>query len=171
MDEQRVQFSERRFAEPEALETARPKVLDEDVRTGQEPPQDRCTLCLAKVEPDAPLRSVHSQVIRSGPGAFRLVADPRRPPAARRVALGRLDLHDVGAEIGEEHRAVGPGEDGGTVDDTQAGERPNGRRGHPAMVTTPRDRRTVAPVTPPRPLLSHRLGGPSHRLGCSETQP
>ena len=32
-----------------------------------------------------------------------------RPDLARRIAVGRLDLDHLGAELGQEHRAVGPG--------------------------------------------------------------
>jgi hypothetical protein len=34
-----------------------------------------------------------------------------------------LDLHDVGAEVGERHRRVGAREDAREIDDADAGER------------------------------------------------
>ena len=39
---------------------------------------------------------------RDRPLGIRDVA-PERRPSPRRVAAGRLDLHDVGAELGEQH--------------------------------------------------------------------
>ncbi len=49
---------------------------------------------------------------------------PRQPP---RLAVDRLDLDDLGAEVGEEHAAERPGDDLGEVQDSDPGERP-GRR-------------------------------------------
>src|SRR5438309_1135148 len=47
---------------------------------------------------------------------------------ARHVALGWLDLDHVGAEVGQQHRAEGPGERLGQVEDAQVGERSRGHR-------------------------------------------
>src|SRR5262249_26778171 len=52
-----------------------------------------------------------------------LGADPGRAPAAGRVALWRLDLDHVRAEVTEHHRAVRPGEDSRAIDDADAFER------------------------------------------------
>ena len=46
-----------------------------------------------------------------------------RPREARHLAAGRLDLDDVGAEVGEQHRAVRPGERLREVDDPHTLER------------------------------------------------
>ena len=90
----------------------------------EQPAQDGGALGALEVEPDAALVAVDRQVVGGGPRPVgRRRSDPRRPPAARRVTLGRLDLDDVGAEVAEEHRAVRPGQDGRAVDDPQAGER------------------------------------------------
>ena len=84
---------------------------------------------LLEVEPDAALVPVDRQVVGRGPGLAgrRGRADPRRAPAARRVAVGRLDLDDVGAEVGQQHRAVRPGQDRRAIDDAQAGQRARAR--------------------------------------------
>ena len=52
----------------------------------------------------------------------------RGSEVAGEVAVGRLDLHDVGAEVGEQQRAVGPGDHRGEVDDAHAVERESGHR-------------------------------------------
>ena len=83
---------------------------------------------LPQVEPDRALVAVDRQVVGRGPRPGGLVADPRRAPAARRVALGRLDLDDVRARGREEHRAQRPGEDRRAVDDAETGERTGRRR-------------------------------------------
>ena len=46
-----------------------------------------------------------------------------RPGVAHHVAARRLDLHDVGAEVGEDLRRVRPHHHGGEVEDAHAGKR------------------------------------------------
>src|SRR6478672_5948400 len=91
---------------------------------------------MAEVDPDAALVAVDREVVGRGPRAVGVAADPRRPPTARRVALGRLELDHVGAEVAQEHRAVRPGEDRRAVDDAQAGEGTRGDLWHAADGTT-----------------------------------
>ena len=108
---------------PESGEATGPEVLDEHVGAGEEASKDGRAVGLLEVEPDAPLVAVDREEVGGGSRAVGLVADPRRSPAARRVALRRLDLDDVRPEVGQQHRAVGPGEDRRAVDDADAGER------------------------------------------------
>jgi hypothetical protein len=51
-----------------------------------------------------------------------------RAQVAREVAPGRLHLHDVGAEVGQQQRAVRAGDHRGEVDDTHTLERETGHR-------------------------------------------
>ena len=51
------------------------------------------------------------------------VAAVHRRPLAHRVALGRLDLDDLGAEVGEQHAAERAGGDLAELDDLEARER------------------------------------------------
>src|SRR6185503_169396 len=51
----------------------------------------------------------------------RMAERPRLPD---HVAVGRLDLDHVGAEVGEDLRRVRPHHDRGEVEDADAGERP-----------------------------------------------
>ena len=63
-----------------------------------------------------------AQVVR------RLAVAERRAPGARRIARpGPLDLDDVRAEVGEDHRAVRTREDAREIEHAHAGERRGGR--------------------------------------------
>ena len=64
------------------------------------------------------LVAVEAQVVRA------LALAPGRPPGARVVAAVRaLDLHDVGAEVAEQHRGERPGEHAREVGDEDAVQR------------------------------------------------
>ena len=52
-----------------------------------------------------------------------LVFREERPGEARHVAARRLDLDHVGAEVGEQHGAVGAGQHLGEVDHPQPAQR------------------------------------------------
>ncbi len=129
VDERRVQLAQDVVIEAEAGEATRPEVLDEDVAAGQQAAQHLGTVGLVQVERDRALVAVDREVVGRGPRVVGGVADPGWAPATGRIALGRLDLDDVGAEIAEEHRAVRAGEDRRRVDDPQAGERTRPGRG------------------------------------------
>ena len=100
MDEARVQRLERRVAEPQPVETARPEVLDEHVAAGDQAAEDLPAGVRREVEPDRALVPVDRQGVGRGARPVRLGPDPGRPPATRRVAIGRLDLDHVGTEVG-----------------------------------------------------------------------
>src|SRR5207253_2737133 len=69
-----------------------------------------------EVERNAPLAAVDGQKIG------RLAIRVRRPPGPRLVALTRaLDLDDVRAEVGEQHRAVRARENAGEVEHADRG--------------------------------------------------
>ncbi len=138
MDETRVDRRQLLVAEAQASEATGPEVLDDHVGAGEEASKNGRAIGLLEVEPDAPLVAVDGEVIGSGSRAIGLVADPWRSPAARRVALRRLDLDDVGPEVGQQHRAVGPGENRRAVDDAETGERAGRLTGHSPMVAGPR---------------------------------
>ena len=108
--------------EPEPREPADAVVLDQDVGLGQEAAKDAAAGLRLEVEADRALVAVHGQEVGRGLRAGRLVTDPRRAPAARRVALRRLDLDDVRAEVAQDHRAIGPREDRRAIRDADPGE-------------------------------------------------
>ena len=62
---------------------------------------------------------------------------PRGRPASQRIALGRLDLDDLGAAVGQQLRAVGAADPGREVDDPEPRERwrhgPAGRSRPPLL--------------------------------------
>ena len=123
MDELGVDGVERLVIEAEPREPAGPEVLDEHVGVLERPAQDRPAVVRAQVEAERALVAVDREEIGRGPSAGGRIPHPRRSPAAGRITLGRLDLDDVGTEVGEDHRAVRAGEDGREVDDADPAER------------------------------------------------
>ena len=68
----------------------------------------------SQVDRDALLSGVDAEKVS------RLIADERRSPLAAHVAASRaLDLINVGAELRHQHRAIGPGEGVGEVENAQ----------------------------------------------------
>ena len=130
MDESRVDPAQLAIVEPEPRESADTEVLDDDVGTPEEPPQDVLAGFGSQIDAHAALVAVHRQEVGGGSSARLLGADPRRAPGARRVALRWLDLDDVRAEVPEEHRAQRAGEDRRAVGHDEAGKRP----AHPGLV-------------------------------------
>ena len=126
MDESRVDPPQLDLVEPEPREAADTEVLDDDVGTPEQPPQDVLAGFGAQVDAHAALVAVHRQEVGGGSSARLLGTDPRRPPGAGRVALGRLHLDDVRAEVGEEHRAQRAGKDRRAVGHDEAGKRSAG---------------------------------------------
>ena len=101
VDDARVARADRVVAHAEPVGAAELEVLDHDVRASAQLERERPTLGIAEVEGAAALAAVDREVVR------RLAAGERRAPRAGLVAaLGPLDLDDVGAEVGEQHRAV-----------------------------------------------------------------
>jgi hypothetical protein len=111
----RAQRLEPRAVEAHRGDHAGTEVVDHDVG-GRDQPLER------------PLAGIGSQVEdRRALVAVERREVPRealddRALGAHRIALGWLDLDDVGAEVGEELRAERAGEDPGQVDDADARE-------------------------------------------------
>ena len=100
------------------------EVLDHDVGDGDEPPEERAPLLGVHLERDvsraARQAAVHERVRDAG----RLVHCGGRSEAVRRVpehlrARERLDLHDVGSELGEEESGGVPGDERAEGEDTK----------------------------------------------------
>ena len=134
VDEARVDRRQLVVAEAQSSQRAGSEVLDQRVRTAKQPAEDRRAIGLLEIEPDAPLVPVDSEEVGRRSRPVRFAADPRRAPASGRVPLGRLDLHDVRAQVAEKHRRVRSGEDGRAVDDAEAGQRTGWLGGHSPMV-------------------------------------
>jgi len=93
-------------------------VVHEEVRATQQPVQQLATRIGAQVEHDRSLVAVDRCEVRAAP--LGRVAPPRRSPGARLVAVGRLDLDDIGAEVGQQHGGERPGQHAADVDDADA---------------------------------------------------
>ncbi len=94
--------------EAPALEGAGAVVLDENVGGIAEPAEERAPSFPAEVEGDGLLAAV---VLLEGDAV-----------AVDLASAGRLDLNNLGAELGEEGGAEGGGKDLAGVDDAEAGE-------------------------------------------------
>ena len=106
-------------AEADLFERARPEILDQDVAPGDEAQQRVLRAVVAEVEHDRAL------VARIGLPVQLLAAVA---PVAQRIARRRLDLDDVGAEIGELEGEHVAGDQPRQVEHANAGER-SGRGG------------------------------------------
>ncbi len=106
------------IADARAARPRRTEVLDDDVRALHQPLDGGASALVGEVECDAALAPVERQVVGG------LAAVEWRPPGARLVArAGPLDLDHVGAEIGEEHRAIRAREDPREVEHPDPRER------------------------------------------------
>ena len=110
-------------ADAEAFERAGPEVLDEHVGVVGQPQQGVATVGGLQVEHDGALVPAE-QLPRVGVAA--LGWEPPYTPDT--VSARRLDLHDVGAEVGEMAGRARPREHRRHVDHTQIFERLHARR-------------------------------------------
>ena len=101
-------------AQPEAGEHARPVVLDHHVAGGREPPHQLDAFRGLEVDHDAALVAVERDEIDA------VGTDEMRLHGARQIALRRLQLDDLGAEIAQHLRAIRPRQDLRHVEDEQA---------------------------------------------------
>ncbi len=86
----------------------------------------RCASGVGEVERDRAFAAVDGEVVAGLAGvAAVLVLEKRRAPAAGVIARAwALDLHDVGAEIGEDLPGPWPRQDPAQVEDTDMRQRP-----------------------------------------------
>src|SRR6266852_1210265 len=123
IDQARVERGQGVVAEAETLHRARPEILDQDVGALHQIAQHVGTLRGLQIERDVPLVAVDDEIRR------RLAALVRRPGARFVARAGVFHLDDIGAHIGQEHAAEGPGEDAREIDDADTVER-EGSRDH-----------------------------------------
>ncbi len=93
-----------RIADAELVGHARREVLDHHVSGLQEPQCVRPTGVTSQVDDDAGLVAVEGEEDRA---ELTVVTKAAGPPSPRPLAVGRLDLDDLGPEIGQHHRAHG----------------------------------------------------------------
>ena len=147
VDELGVLAPEPLVAGAEPVGDSRPEVLDDDVGAPGEASKRLLRLRAREVERDAPLAPVDREEIGG------LASHVGRAPRARLVTVARsLDLDHVGAEVGEQHRAVRPREDAREVEHADAVERRHprivrrcARRPGRAARALPRGREPAAP--------------------------
>jgi hypothetical protein len=117
VDQSGVHRGQGLVADAQALGHPRPVVLDEDVgRPGQALDQLDARRLL-EVDGQALLVAVDRHEARAV-----AVPSDRALPARRLALAGRLELDDLGPEIGEVHGAEGRGHGLGEVDDAEAGQ-------------------------------------------------
>ncbi len=116
VDDVGAQAADGRLVEPDAGRPPGREVLEEDVGAADEGFQVGAALRVADVELDALLAAVDPDE------AAREAGGDRVPPARDVAAARLLDLHDVGAEVGEEPRAERPREPDLARDDANAPE-------------------------------------------------
>ena len=119
VDDPRIRPAHRLVAEPEAVQHARPIVLDQDVGGLDQPPQHLFALIALQVERHAALVAVREEEedalaveerLRAGPGSLI------------RASTRWLDLHHVGAQVGKELYAGRALQKVGEAEDVDAGE-------------------------------------------------
>ena len=117
------------MTEAERVHHAGTEVLDQNVAAPDERDREIAAALGLQVDRDVSLAAVLLHVVAAHAAAAR-------PQAAREIAVGRLDLDHVGAEIAEHARAKRPGQHAAEVGDADAVERLRGCGivGHAAMV-------------------------------------
>ena len=113
MDQPRIGGREDVGSQAELFEHARPKVLQQDVGTRDELEHDRASRLAAQVEADAALAAVVGHEV----GAVLPAAE-----AAEGIALRRLDLDHLGAEIDQHHAGQRRRDHGAELDHAHAFE-------------------------------------------------
>src|SRR5207245_6671692 len=122
---------ERGVAETQALHHARPEVLPDDTGLRAEAQAPGAPRGLRQVEHERLLVAIDREEVRT-----LAVGQEWRPHRAHRVAaVGRLDLEDLGAHVGEQHRAVRPREHPREVEHAHALEEPHRRAASSAART------------------------------------
>src|SRR5207245_986753 len=101
-------------AKPQLIDRARAQVLEHDVRVADQRREPLDGLAVLEVHDDRALVGV------DGEKAGRRALPERRAPLARVVALGALDLDDVGTEVREDLAGHRPGQRLSDLDDTDA---------------------------------------------------
>jgi hypothetical protein len=105
INEARIARTRRLMREAELFDLLRPHRVNENVGAIDQPPQRRGGRRLLEIEHQRALAAIKPHEQR------RHVWRARRAGVARRIALGRLDLDDVGAHVAEHLRRQRAGDD------------------------------------------------------------
>src|SRR5258706_4736369 len=129
--------AERPEIEPQLRRDAREKILDDDIRAPRQLEGERRAVGLLKIHGDATLVAVACRERRAHPVIPAQVAQV--------VAAARtFDLHDVGAEIPEKHRAEGARDDAREIEDADALEHHRSRNPSVIALTSGMPVRAIA---------------------------
>ena len=124
IDEARVVLRQALVVEAEFGEPAGLEVLDHDIGARRELVHDALAVFGLEVDRDRALAAIARMIIRGRHLAAVRALDERRTPAARVVArAGALDLHHVGAEVGEDLARPRPGQDARKLENADTGKR------------------------------------------------
>ena len=123
INEARVELFEARIIDAEASRHRGPEILDQHIGALDHAVQDRQPLLLLQIEGNGALTAI-------GPEKEASLTRQAGGELAEHVALRRLDLDDVGAEIGEQGAAIGTGEVAAEIEHRDAAERSGGLSGH-----------------------------------------
>ncbi len=114
IDQARIARAHRLMREAELFDLLRPHRMHENVGAGDQPPQRVRGRGLLEIEHQRALAAVEPHEQR------RHVRRARRAGVARRIALGRLDLDDVGAHVAEHLRRQRPGDHRSQIENANA---------------------------------------------------
>ena len=135
VDDARIARRHSLIADPQPVHHAGAHVLDDRIRPFAQLEQDLAVRRVLEVEHDATLVAVDAGEEAAEVDTVRpTLARPlesrweRRYPT-RSVAAGRLDFDDVGAEVAQQRRSVGPGERHRAVDHGDVGQGAGRARG------------------------------------------
>src|SRR5205085_4152741 len=117
INEARVELFKTRIIDAEASRHRGPEILDQHIGALDHAVQDRESLLLLQIEGNGALAAI-------GPEEKASLTRQAGGELAQHVALRRLDLDDVGAEIGEERATVGPCQITAEIEHRDAAERP-----------------------------------------------
>jgi hypothetical protein len=99
--------------EPEPLHHAGPEILHHEIGVGDQALDDVDGRGLLEIEHEAPLARIELPEVAAHPVA-------QRRPGAHQLAVRGLDLHHVGAEVGQQPGAMRTGDGGREVEDAHA---------------------------------------------------
>ena len=112
VDRRRVHGAHGGIAEPELVGDAREEVLDDDIGAPGQLEDQLAALGLLEIDRDAALTAVDRRERRAHPAAA--------PGTQVVAAAGPLYLHDVGAQVGHERRAIGTRDHAREIEDADS---------------------------------------------------
>ncbi len=148
-DEARIEAAQRRLVDAQAFLHAGPHVDHQRVGPRDQRMQELEATRRGVVEREAALVAVVRLKVRA--------RQPAGEPAERIAALRALDLDDVGAELGEQHRGIGRGDECAEIEHLEPGQHPHVRP-PPVRLLLGLDARELDDLGPAARVLGDQLG-------------